>query len=185
MSLADLLVMTVKALEAEGIPYMLTGSLASSFHGEPRATRDIDLVIDPTAPAVDRLVDRLQELGLYVDPEAARAALHDRGQFNAIASDAKVDFVIRKDRPFASAEFERRRRVRLPQLDAFVVSAEDLVLAKLVWAMETASDRQRRDVAAIVAVAGDNLDRAYIESWAERLDVLGAWRQLVAEYPGK
>jgi hypothetical protein len=181
VSLADLLVTTIEALESEAIPYMLTGSLASSFHGEPRATRDIDIIIDPSAEALRGLIDRLQGLGLYVDWAAAEAALRDRGQFNAVASDAKVDFVIRKDRPFSKAEFERRRRVRLPNVDAFIVSVEDLILAKLVWARETGSDRQRRDVAAMTAGAGNDLDTPYIDGWADRLGLADAWRQIRAD----
>jgi hypothetical protein len=181
VSLADLLVTTIEALEAEAIPYMLTGSLASSFHGEPRATRDIDIVIDPSVEGLTLLVDRLHRLGLYVDEATATAALRDRGQFNAIAADAKVDFVIRKDHSFSRTEFERRKRVRLPQVDAYIVSVEDLILAKLVWAQQTGSDRQLRDVAAMIAATGDRLDVAYVDVWAERLNVIDVWRRLLAE----
>jgi hypothetical protein len=184
VSLADLLVTTIEALEAEAIPYMLTGSLASSFHGEPRSTRDIDIVIDPSVEALNRLIVRLEGLGLYVDQAAATVALRERGQFNAIAADAKVDFVIRKDQPFSRTEFGRRQRVRLPQVDAFIVSVEDLILAKLVWARETGSDRQLRDVAAMIASAGGGLDAAYIDSWAGALDVADTWRQLHANSLG-
>lgn len=38
----------LKALESAGVPYMLTGSFASSFHGAPRTTQDVDIVIAPT-----------------------------------------------------------------------------------------------------------------------------------------
>jgi hypothetical protein len=178
VSLADLLVGTIRTLEAARIPYMLTGSLASTFHGEPRATRDIDIVIDPTPKSLDRLVDGLRADGVYVDLEAARVALNERGQFNAIAADAKVDFIIRKDRPFSIAEFERRQRVQLPGTVADVVTVEDLIVAKLLWAVETDSERQLRDVSGMIAVAGDALDRTHVTTWAERLGVGEAWRRL-------
>ena len=48
VSFADLLPEVIAHLDRSGIPFMVTGSLASSFHGEPRATRDLDMVIDPT-----------------------------------------------------------------------------------------------------------------------------------------
>lgn len=35
-------------LDAVKIPYMMVGSVGSSLHGRPRATRDADIVIDPT-----------------------------------------------------------------------------------------------------------------------------------------
>ena len=47
MSLGALLAATVAQLERARVPYMITGSVASSYHGEPRATRDLDIVIDP------------------------------------------------------------------------------------------------------------------------------------------
>ena len=178
MSLADLLEGTIRALIAERIDYMLTGSLASTFYGEPRSTRDIDIVIDPTPAALDRLLDRLRADGLNVDRDAARTALQDRGQFNAIAGDAKVDFIIRKERPFSIAEFDRRRRVQLPGTEADVVTVEDLILAKLLWARETDSQRQRRDVAGMLGAAGTALDRGYVAGWAERLGVAEDWRLL-------
>ena len=159
---------------------MLTGSIASAFYGEPRATRDIDIVIDPTAAELDRLVARLQELPAYVDEPAARAALGERTQFNAVVGDAKIDFVIRKARPFSNAEFERRRHVQLPGLAADVVSAEDLVLVKLEWAAATDSDRQLRDVEGMVRSVGGELDRGYVDGWAARLGVTERWRQILA-----
>ena len=38
----------ISALAKSGIPYMVSGSFASSFHGRPRATNDVDFVIGPT-----------------------------------------------------------------------------------------------------------------------------------------
>jgi len=179
VSLKDLLVGTIRALEATDVRYMLTGSLASTFYGEPRATRDIDVVIDPTTASLERLIDRLKLDGLYVDRDAARIALRDRTQFNAIGTDSKVDFIVRKDRPFAISEFERRQRVTLLDAEVAIVTVEDLILAKLVWASETDSERQMRDVAGMVAVAGDALDRAYLASWAGRLGIAESWRRLI------
>lgn len=182
MTFADVLAQTIEWLERAGIPYMVTGSLASTYHGEPRATRDIDIVIDPTPDALDRLIERLDAGGFYVDRDAARAALDDRSQFNAIGAEAaKVDFIVRKDRPFSIAEFGRRQRVELLGSEGFIVSVEDLILAKLEWAAESDSQRQVRDVAGMVAVAGDTLDRAYVTAWAERLGLADSWRRVADE----
>jgi hypothetical protein len=169
---ADPLVDTVGHLEAAGIPYMITGSVASSFHGEPRATLDLDIVIDPGPPALGRLVDDLRAAGFYVDRDAAEDALRERTQFNAIGPDAtKVDFIIRRDRPFSITEFDRRERVELLGSTGFIATVEDVILAKLEWARETDSERQLRDVAGMLAVAGDTVDEAYLTTWADRLGV--------------
>ena len=181
MSFGELLALLVALLERHNVPYMVTGSLASSYHGEPRATRDIDVVIDPSHEALDRLTEDLRDSGFYVDAGVARDALARRTQFNAIAPDAsKVDFIVRRDRPFSVEEFRRRQRADLLGTPGFVATAEDVILAKLEWAKETGSDRQIDDVAGIVAIA-DELDVAYIDHWAAALGVEDGWREILEQ----
>jgi len=177
---ARLLADVIGRLDRAGIAYMLTGSLASTYHGEPRATRDIDLVIDPAPDALERLVDGLEVDGFYVDREAARTALRDRTQFNAIGEAAtKIDFIIRKDRPFSVEEFGRRRRVELLGTSGFIATAEDLIVAKLEWAAQTGSERQRRDIAGMLAVAGNAIDEAYLMRWITALGLTDAWTDVI------
>jgi hypothetical protein len=185
VSLAAFLVGTIARLERARVPYMITGSVASSFHGEPRATRDLDIVIDPNPAGIDRLVGELEADGLYVDPEAARQALDDRTQFNAIeaATGWKVDFLIRRDRPFSREEFGRRTRANLLGTAAWIASAEDLVVAKLEWAISSGSDQQLGDVAAMLAIGGESLDLAYVERWVADLGLRAAWSQAQALRP--
>jgi len=183
VKVAELLADAIDRLDRAGIPYMLTGSLASTFHGEPRATNDLDLVIDPVPDALELLVDGLERDGYYVDREAARTALRDRTQFNAIGEEAaKVDFIVRKDRPFSIEEFHRRQSADLLGIPAFVVSVEDLIVAKLEWAAQTGSERQLRDVAGMVAVAGETIDEVYLDRWIAALDLTEAWAN-VARVP--
>ena len=178
MTFAALLAEVVARLDAAEVPFMVTGSLASSYHGEPRATLDVDIVIDPSSEGLARLLDGLHGADFYVDSDAARRALDERSQFNAIGPDAlKVDFIIRKDRPFSFEEFGRRQAADLLGTPGFVVSAEDLVLAKLEWAAASDSERQIRDAAAIVAI-DDALDEGYISRWADVLGVSSAWSEI-------
>lgn len=181
MTFGELLASVIGLLDQSGVPYMITGSLASSFHGEPRATRDVDIVIDPSREALDRLTQGLLDAGFYVDRDVAREALAGRSQFNAIGPDAlKVDFMIRLDRPFSIEEFRRRQGADLLGTPGFVATAEDVILAKLEWAKATGSDRQLDDVAGIVAIAS-GLDRSYVDRWAAILGVEDAWRAVSEE----
>ena len=177
MSQGRLLARIARQLDDAAIPYMVVGSLASSFHGEPRMTRDIDIVIDPTVASLQRLVEGLLAAGLYLDRDAAAAALELRGSFNAIEAEIgwKVDFLIRKDRAFSRTELDRRLRVRLLETDAHVATAEDTIIAKLEWATGGESERQLRDVARMLAVSGDALDYPYIEHWVRALDLAEMW----------
>jgi hypothetical protein len=178
VTFAELLTDVIGRLDRAGVPYMVTGSLASSYHGEPRATRDADIVIDPTPESLARLVTSLVDGNYCVDAEVAHEALAKRAQFNAVAGDAtKIDFIIRKDRAFSIEEFRRRQRVDLLGTLGFITTAEDLVIAKLEWAAASDSDRQLRDAAAIVAVA-DGLDEPYIDRWAAALGVTDAWHEI-------
>ncbi len=179
MSLAAILEGTIARLERADVPYMITGSVASSYHGEPRATRDLDVVIDPDRAGIDRLVAELEADGLYVDAEAARRALDDRTQFNAIeaATGWKIDFLVRKDRPFSREELGRRTRANLLGTPAWIASPEDTIIAKLEWAAASGSDRQLLDVASMLVIGEQSLDLAYVERWVADLGLGAAWRR--------
>jgi hypothetical protein len=179
---AEALARVVGCLDDLGIAYMVAGSMASSFHGRPRTTHDADIVIDPSPDQLDRLVTALAAAGFYVDGQAAKDALRRRRQFNAIdtSSAFKLDLIVRKDRPFSREELERRQPVDLDGVALSLATAEDTVLTKLEWARRAGgSQRQVADAQGIVDVRGDELDRAYIERWADSLGVLALWQQLL------
>ena len=176
MTLGELLASIGQRLVEAGIPYMVTGSVASSFHGEPRATRDLDLVIDPSPEALERFVGDLPAEKFYVDREAAMAALAERSQFNVVdqASGWKVDLMIRKDRPYSVQAFKRRLPAELLGTSTFLATAEDMVIAKLEWSKAGGSERQLRDVVGILAVT-HTLDDRYVEQWVARLELGDVW----------
>jgi len=62
----------IGALDHAGVPYMLAGSFASSHHGAPRATQDIDIVVDLTFNSLDRFLDALKGDDIYFDRDVAR-----------------------------------------------------------------------------------------------------------------
>ncbi len=170
----------VRLLEEADVPFMVAGSLASSVHGRPRTTYDADIVIDPTADALDRLLAGLRASGFYVDPDVARDALRARRQFNVIPPDGafKVDLIVCRDRPFSREEFRRRQLGEIAGTRVPLASPEDTILSKLEWARKGGSDRQIEDAAGIVAVQGGALDRAYIDTWADTLGVRHLWRRV-------
>lgn len=92
------------ALDGAAIGYMVVGSFASATHGEPRTTRNLDLVIDPTARQLDQFLAAIDVAQFYVDADVARDALQRRSMFNLIemTSGWKIDLIIRKERRFRS-----------------------------------------------------------------------------------
>jgi hypothetical protein len=129
-------------LRSAGIPYMLTGSFASAWHGLPRATQDLDLVIAPSPTALRRFVEALPPAAFYVDGQAAMEALARESQFNVIdlADGWNVGLICRRSRPFSRVEFDRRVEVDLDGTPLWVAAAEDVVLSKL----ESTRSGQRR-----------------------------------------
>ena len=177
MTTGDVFRRVIGALDQAEIPYMLTGSFASAFHGTPRATQDIDLVIAPTADQLRALIRALPATEYYVDEEAALSALRRRTQFNIIDLETgwKIDLIVRRDRPFSLEEFQRRSEAEIAGMRLVVATAEDLVIAKLEWAKLGKSSRQIEDAAGILRLQSPDLDFEYIESWIDRLELDNQW----------
>lgn len=178
MTEAELLHYVVETFETLGIDYMISGSQASIYYGEPRFTQDIDVVADLDAADIAGLLARFPLPEFYVAEDAVRAAVAERGQFNIIHPDSglKVDVMVRKDTPYDLTEFARRQR--LPALqgrDAYFARPEDVILYKMIYYREGASERHLRDIAGIMRVSGSEIDVEYIDEWAGRLDLADIW----------
>lgn len=182
MTFPRLLGPVADVLAAAEVPYMLTGSFACAYHGAPRATQDIDLVIAVTAPQVRQLVRLLAGQGHYVDEGAAREAVAHESQFNAIdpATGWKIDFIVRKSRPFSLEEFARRQAVEVDGAVVWIAAVEDVLLSKLEWARLGQSERQLEDVTALLRVRQPELDWTYLERWAATLGVSREWDRALA-----
>jgi hypothetical protein len=161
---------------------MIAGSLASSYYGRPRATQDVDVVIDPTPEQLDRFLILVGE-EFYVSPEGAREALRRRLLFNVIdfAGGDKADLIVRKDRPFSIEEFRRRRVGTLLERPVPIASPEDVVLSKLEWDKITPSQRQVEDARYVVLTHGTNLDKDYMRRWAAELEVADQLEELLRQ----
>ena len=158
---------------------MVTGSFASSFHGTPRASQDIDLVVDPSADQLRELARLLSSSDYYMSEKSALDALRRKGMFNIIDSSTgwKADLIIRKDRPFSFEEFRRREAAEVAGMRLTVATPEDVILAKLEWAKAGGSTRQIEDAAGILRTRGSELDQAYLERWITELDLRAQWQE--------
>ena len=176
MSPAEVLRRIIAALDQAGIPHMLTGSYAGAFHGAPRATQDLDLVISPTEAQLREFARQLPADRFYVPLEAAQEALRQETMFNVIdlVGGWKIDLILRKSRPFSRTEFERRQPANVFVIALSVATLEDLILAKLEWARHGGSRRQVEDVAELLRRRAPDLDLPYLQPW---IGVLGLERE--------
>jgi hypothetical protein len=169
------------------IPYLIAGSLASSIHGEPRSTNDIDIVADLEPRHVAGLLAALDD-GYYVSPAAVREAVGTGGTFNAVhlVTAMKVDVFVAGEDPFDAERLACRERVQVWSAapgEVYVDTAEHTVLRKLEWYRrgDEVSERQWRDVVGIVRVQGEHLDRERLSAWAMRLGVAGLLERVLRE----
>lgn len=159
----------VKKLNAAGIPYMLTGSVAMNYYAVPRMTRDIDFVIEFSASKLLRL-EELFKNEYYISREAVQESLKYSSSFNLIHNEfqIKIDCMIRKQSEYRLLEFSRRKIITIEGTELYIVSKEDLMLSKLFWAKDNRSQRQLDDVKNI---AQTEYDREYLSRWAQSLGI--------------
>jgi len=165
------------ALDAAGIPYFVTGSFASSAHGIPRSTNDIDIVIAPSPQQLDSLLKQFPETDFATNRDDAFDALRQRSLFNVVdyATMWKIDFIIRQPTPFDTSRFSRRGIVEIAGVMLYTASAEDILIAKMLWAKLGESERQIMDAAGIIQVQGEDLDRGYVNRWVATLELDEQW----------
>jgi len=183
----ELLRYVIDALEAQNLAYMVVGSFASALYGEPRLTHDIDIVVQLSANAVDRLCGAFPTPEFYVSAPAAQEAVQMRGQFNVIhpTSGNKIDIVIARDDAWGRSQMARRiRQPILADRQAFVAAPEDVILAKLWYYQEGKSEKHLRDIAAMLRVSGDQIDTSYIDHWASQLGFTPEWQAVLDRLRG-
>lgn len=167
-------------LEAAGVEYAVVGSVASSFHGEPRSTQDIDLIARITRGDVGPLAAAFPEEDYYFDRDMVLESLRTRRPFNIIdlRSMWKADVILPSE-PYTGEQLARRQRVEIDGVVLYVTTAEDTLVSKLRWAKLAESERQIQDAAGIIRVRGASLDRAMVERLVGRLGLADEWARAV------
>jgi hypothetical protein len=178
----DFLKRIIEKLQAAEISYMISGSLGSSFHGRPRTTNDIDIVIEADEKKLTAFMKSLGD-NYYVSVEAVRTAFFKTGTCNIIDtySGYKADLIVRKKRAFSREEFKRRMPVEILGEHLYIVSAEDSILSKLEWAKKGESERQFNDAVGVAEVQWENLDLDYLKKWAKELELEALLERLLTE----
>lgn len=167
------------ALEQASIPYMVVGSFASNLHGMGRGTQDIDILISAGAEQIRTLLRNLPESTYYFDLDTALEACRRKSMFNVLDMNEgwKVDLIFQKPSPYHAQAFQRRMPAEIEKVPLMAATAEDTIVSKLEWAKLSDSSRQLEDVAGILKVQGNSLDRQYIDKWVHELGLDSQWER--------
>lgn len=166
----DLLEKTCAKLEAYDIQYMISGSLALLAYSTPRMTRDIDIVVNIQESDLSKFLEIFKD-GFYLHPQSIREEINRRGMFNVIDynSGFKIDFIVRKNTPFHINEFNRRIITNVYNFPAYIVTLEDLVIAKIKWIQEYQSENQINDI--VNLIKNPTIDLEYVYKWCREMNL--------------
>ncbi|MEX2571667.1 MAG: nucleotidyl transferase AbiEii/AbiGii toxin family protein [Gemmatimonadota bacterium] len=158
----------VHRLEGRDLTYALVGSIAAMSYGEPRATLDIDVVIVLDHSDLDVIERLFPPPAFYFSVDAAREAVRVKSQFNVIhpASGMKVDFFVAGDAIEISQIERRLRRTILSELDAWCSPPEELVMKKLLYYHQGASDKHLRDITSMLRISPEEIDLERLRAMA-------------------
>jgi hypothetical protein len=177
MSYVEVLRRIAPKLEQSDIPYMITGSIAASYYGLTRATQDLDIVISATPEKLRALIPLFPKREYHAELQDALDAHRSQSMFNVLDMGRgwKIDFIFQKRGPFHEEAFRRRGAANFEGIPTFVISKEDLIIAKLEWSAMGESERQVKDAATVLQKRVHTIDRPYIERWVRELGLTSQW----------
>ncbi len=184
MEQPELLRFTVETLERLQIPYLVVGSFASSIWGEPRFTNDIDILIELGLGQIATLCRAFPFPEFYVSEQAAAEAVRDQRQFNVLhpSSGNKIDFMIPRSDDWSQMQLKRGRTGHVDgELFLQVSSPEDVIISKMRYFQEGGSSKHLRDIAGVLHVQRELVDRKYIARWVESMQLQDVWQRVLAE----
>ena len=185
-SFVEFVQIVIDALDAADVDYLIGGAVALAIWGDPRMTRDLDLVVDLPLESVGDLSKEFEKRGMLVPVEVLiDLMIEDRADLpvNAIhmPSGYKAElFLLKPGDAFRENNLKRRRLVDFgpPLGQAYVHTPEDLILHKLRYYTISQQPKHIRDIASIILSMGEELDYGYIDQWATRLDLMAIWRKV-------
>ncbi len=175
----EVLKVVVQKLDSADIVYFISGSMAANYYTTPRMTRDIDVVIQLSDLDSEKFVDLFSQ-EFYVDQDSVKEEFQKRGMFNLIHKKyvVKIDFIIEKKTKFQASTFSRRQQVSVSGVSMWIISPEDLMVMKMLWAQDSFSELQLGDVRSMLRSV-DSLDNDYIKLWVDELDLDRVYKKVV------
>jgi hypothetical protein len=180
-SQSELLRYLIDAFERIGVRYAIAGSVGAMAYGEPRSTRDIDLVVDLRPRDVPRLQQEFPAPAFYLDAALARSVAREGGMFNIIHPESgfKLDIYVPTDEIEERQVENAQLLPALPDRSAPFSPPEELILKKLQYCSQGGSDKHLRDIAAMLQISPEAIDQGYVAREADRHGLRELWDAVV------
>jgi hypothetical protein len=159
----------VERVERLDIAYMLTGSMAMMRYTVYRQTADIDIILELSVKDKSNFIKAIEST-YYIPLQSLDRAVETNRMFNVIHFETafKVDCILKKSTVFQKSAFVRRERTDYYGKEIWIISKEDLIISKLLWAKDSLSEMQFRDIKNLMR---DDFDEVYTERWIDELGI--------------
>jgi hypothetical protein len=179
----ELFLLFVRPFNRAGIRYVIGGSVAAIFYGEPRLTNDVDFVAFLNEADIRRLPEIFPPTDFYLPPAeaiAAEVAREHRGQFNIIHLNTsfKADVYLTGRDEFNAWAFRYKRQTELEGERLVLAPPEYVIVRKLEYYQEGGSDKHLRDIRSMLKVSGDQINQAELDGWIRRRGVEAEWKKV-------
>lgn len=183
MSETDLFLLFVRPLNRAGIRYVIGGSVAAMFFGEPRFTRDVDMVVFLNETVIRQLPEIFPSNEFYLPPPeviATESARVQRGQFNIIHLETmfKADIYATGRDEFNAWAFRNKRQIVYESETLVLAPPEYVIVRKLEYFREGGSDKHLRDIRGILNISRAQINWADLNGWIQRLGVEAEWQKV-------
>jgi hypothetical protein len=178
----ELYLLFVRPLNQADLRYVISGSVAAIFYGEPRLTHDVDFVVFLNEQDIRRMAEVFPIPAFYVPPLeviSAEVAREQRGHFNLIHADTgfKADFYTTGRDELNAWAFRRKRQIQYEGETIVLAPPEYVIIRKLEYYREGGSQKHVRDIRSMLAVSGNETDLAQIEEWVRARGLGPQWKE--------
>lgn len=183
MTLEQVAGRVLHALDDAGVSHMLVGGLTSNYYGIPRATQDVDIVVQLTSSeSLTRVAASLGD-GFSIDTQVSFETITGNARYviRLPATPFVVELFVLGDDSFQQERFRRRVSIAIPQIgpQVYLPTPEDVVVQKVRWGRP----KDLEDAKDVIAVQGETLDLRYIEAWCTRHDTGQRLRDILDQIP--
>lgn len=167
----------IVSLNKVGIKYFFTGALAVNYYGRPRASMDVDVMVERNKEKLNRLVKILKRKGFDVIQRDVDEAFRESSHFSVFSKDSPYYFDFKVVPESEKHIFKRMRQVMLYNKRTFLPAPEDLIVNKIIYGTE----QDINDARSIIRRHREKLDYDYLSELARMKNVLSKLQELLEE----